>query len=86
MLMVILNKLTAVVLFACAVGLLYHISRFDIVEEKKSKRLQKRKNRDTIKVLEDSDELRDKVIDELSRQKLVFSREDGTWLRRRQID
>ena len=50
------------------------------------KRLQNKKNRDTIRVLEDSDELRDKVIDELSRQKLVFSKEDGTWLRRRQID
>jgi len=82
----VLNKLTAIVLLVCSIGLLYHISRLNKIENKKVKSLQNDKNRDTIRVLKDSDELRDKVIDELSRQKLVFSSEEGTWLRRRQID
>tara|TARA_R100000008_G_C3577139_1_gene165990 strand:- start:1135 stop:1395 length:261 start_codon:yes stop_codon:yes gene_type:complete len=86
MLMMVLNKLTAIVLLVCSIGLLYHISRLNKIENKKVKSLQNDKNRDTIRVLKDSDELRDKVIDELSRQKLVFSSEEGTWLRRRQID
>ena len=46
--------------------------------------------RDNIKILhgciEESDELRDRVVEELSRQKLVFSKKENAWLRRRQID
>ncbi len=90
MIVAILNKLTAIILFICAAGLLYHVSRLNTVERKKVKKIQNNKNCDTIKVLnsriEASDELRNKVIDELSRQKLVFSNEEKTWLRRRQID
>ncbi len=90
MIVAILNKLTAIILFISAAGLLYHVSRLNTVERKKVKKIQNNKNCDTIKVLnsriEASAELRNKVIDELSRQKLVFSNEEKTWLRRRQID
>ena len=32
------------------------------------------------------DYLRSKIVDELSRQTLVFSEEEGTWVKRRQIN
>ena len=87
MLSMILSKLTAVILFVCSIILLYYISRHNVPKIKKT---QNAKKRDNIKILhgciEESDELRDRVVEELSRQKLVFSKKENAWLRRRQID
>tara|TARA_R110000824_G_scaffold32156_5_gene104008 strand:+ start:1704 stop:1976 length:273 start_codon:yes stop_codon:yes gene_type:complete len=90
MLSMMLGKLTAIVLLVCSMLLLYYVNKYSVLEPNKTKKTQNNKNCDNIKILhgsiEEPDELRDRVINELSRQKLVFSKKENTWLRRRQID
>ena len=62
------------------------IATFNNSSQNKRNNLHIRKNDVMIRSVSNSPTFRSAVTDELSRQKLVFSEEDGTWVKRRQIN
>ena len=75
---------SALIASACMIGT--YIVSFSAEPKIRKNKLHIHKNDVMIEKVSYDKALRGKITDELSRQKLVFSKEEGAWVKRRQIN